>query len=419
LDAKDDTGKHKFERDSTCATLHPITPEPRDSSGNVIYNQLYPLYNFSLAFYYQLPKGRSQLKIDFEKPRTIKKYNQFVPGMTWLDTDGNAINAHSAGMLFHNGTYYMYGEMRDKQGLSRQVSCYTSKDLYNWKNEGAVFEYDGLIERPKVIYNKKTKKFVLWFHQELKGQRYFAAYSGVAVSDSPVGKFTHVSGKRTDAGIWPINVLPCHKKPVSSSIKDSYGGGRGGLRLADGTLSHPDSLNILGRDFTNGQMARDQTLFVDDDGTAYHIFASEENSTLHIAKLSDDYLSHSGEYIRIFPDRYNEAPAVVKDNGKYYLISSDCSSWWPNTARSAVADSMLGEWKELGNPCIGEGANLTFRTQSTYILPVSGKKDCYIYMGDRWQFPGKLAESKNIWLPLTFENGRPVIRWYDRWKIRP
>ena len=33
----------------------------------------------------------------------------------------------------------------------------------------------------------------------------------------------------------------------------------------------------------DGQMSRDMTLFVDDDGTAYHIYSSEENLTLHIA----------------------------------------------------------------------------------------------------------------------------------------
>lgn len=48
-------------------------------------------------------------------------------------------------------------------------------------------------------------------------------------------------------------------------------------------------------------MSRDMTLFVDDDGKAYHIYSSEENLTLHIAELTDDYLGHSGRYIRIFP----------------------------------------------------------------------------------------------------------------------
>lgn len=146
--------------------------------------------------------------------------------------------------------------------------------------------------------------------------------------------------------------------------------------------AHPDSVNILGRDFAGGQMARDMNLFVDDDGTAYHIYASEENSTLHISKLTPDYLSCSGEYIRAFTGRYMEAPAMFKHDGKYYLIASDCTGWAPNAARSATADSILGEWSELGNPCEGEGADLTFHSQSTYILPMPGRAGEFIFMAD-------------------------------------
>lgn len=53
-------------------------------------------------------------------------------------------------------------------------------------------------------------------------------------------------------------------------------------------------------------MARDMNLFVDDDGTAYHIYASEENSTLQIARLNSDYTDHDGTYIRCFKGRFME-----------------------------------------------------------------------------------------------------------------
>ena len=43
------------------------------------------------------------------------------------------------------------------------------------------------------------------------------------------------------------------------------------------------------RDLEGGQMSRDMTLYVDDDGIAYHIYSSEENLTLQIAQLTDDY----------------------------------------------------------------------------------------------------------------------------------
>lgn len=72
-------------------------------------------------------------------------------------------------------------------------------------------------------------------------------------------------------------------------------------------------------------MSRDMTLFVDDDGKAYHIYSSEENLTLHIAELTDDYLQHSGRYIRIFPGGHNEAPALFKKDNMYWMITSGCT----------------------------------------------------------------------------------------------
>ena len=43
-------------------------------------------------------------------------------------------------------------------------------------------------------------------------------------------------------------------------------------------------------------MVRDMTLFVDDDGAAYLIAASEDNATLHISQLNADYRDVSQTY---------------------------------------------------------------------------------------------------------------------------
>lgn len=69
-----------------------------------------------------------------------------------------------------------------------------------------------------------------------------------------------------------------------------------------------------------------------------------------------------------------EAPAIFKKDGLYYFMGSGCTGWKPNAARSAVAPSIWGPWTELGNPCQGENSETTFHSQSTYILPVSGRK---------------------------------------------
>lgn len=347
-------------------------------------------------------------------------------GKIWPDNNGVHINAHSAGILFHKGKYYWFGEHKIEGEKGNQawigVHCYSSKNLYEWKDEGIALEVikddsshdiveGSILERPKVIYNKKNKQFVMWLHLELKGQGYDAARSGVAVSDNVTGPFEFVNSFRPNAGNWPINVKDIHKQPVGQDVKEKYCGAKGCLP------AHPDTVNILGRDFKTGQMARDQNLFVDDDGTAYHIYSSEENSTLHISQLTDDYLFDSGKYIRVFSDRYMEAPAIFKHKNKYFLIASDCTGWSPNAARLAWAPSMFGPWEELGNPCVGKDAELTFHSQSTFVLPVKRKKDAFIYMGDRWR-PENAIDGRYVWLPVQWDdNGIPFLEWMDEWDI--
>ncbi len=349
-------------------------------------------------------------------------YNSFSPGIIWNDNNGEHINAHGGGILLYNGIYYWFGEHKSEHTSSALVGvrCYSSKDLYNWKNEGvalSVEKNDTLspitigctIERPKVIYNIQNRQFVMYFHLELKDQGYSAAKVGVAVSDSPVGPYKFVKALRPNAGIWPENMEDEHKKleVTTEDFKDWW--------TPQWRKAVEEGLFVR-RDFEGGQMSRDMTLFVDEDGKAYHIYSSEENLTIQIAELSDDYLSYTGKYIRIFPGGHNEAPAMVKKDGMYYLITSGCTGWAPNEARSAVAPSIWGSWKSLGNPCEGEGAELTFQSQSTYILPLTDKSDTCIFMADRWK-PGNLNDSRYVWLPLTFENGRPIIKGSENWQI--
>ncbi|MCJ8164304.1 glycoside hydrolase family 43 protein [Pontibacter sp. E15-1] len=351
-----------------------------------------------------------------------KTQPMFKPGEIWRDTNGEHINAHGGGMLFHKGRYYWFGEHkvagREGNKALVGVSCYSSKDLNTWKNEGPSLSVDAegsgseiekgsVIERPKVIYNEKTRKFVMWFHLELKGQGYSAARTGVAVADKVTGPYTYLKSVRPHAGVWPENATEAHKtEPITVTDNDPDWE----QKVAAGAF--------LQRDFKQGQMSRDMTLFVDDDGTAYHIASSEENRTLHIGKLKDDYLSFTDEYVRVFPGGRNEAPAIFKKDGKYYMITSGLTGWAPNPARSAVSDNMMRGWKSLGNPVRGteEELSTTFLSQSTYVLPVQGQKDAFIFMADRWR-PNNPIDGRYIWLPVFFEDGKPVLRWLEEWTL--
>ena len=350
----------------------------------------------------------------------IGKAQSILPGQIWKDDRGMHVNAHGGGLLFHQGVYYWYGEHKEANSNSANVglNCYSSKDLLNWKFEGVALSVvknnkasdlaaGCVMERPKVVYNVLTKKYVMWFHLELKGQGYAAARVALAVSDNPTGPFAYVKSYRPNAGIFPLN-MSLKQQQSTETLADHSEWWTPEWRSAveDGMF--------VRRDLAGGQMSRDMTIFVDDDGKAYHIYSSEENLTIQIAELTDDYQSHTGRYIRILAGKHNEAPAVLKRDGKYYLITSGCTGWDANAARMAVADNLLGTWTELGNPCVGKGSNLTFNSQSTYIQKVEGKKDLYLFMADRWT-PKTPIDGRYIWLPVLFEKGKPVLKWFDSW----
>jgi beta-xylosidase len=337
--------------------------------------------------------------------------NSFTPGETWLDDQGNSINCHGGGFVFRDGVYYWFGEHKTQRHGPGHigVACYSSTDLYHWKNRGVVLSAGGdagdladgcVIERPKVIYNAPTKKFVMWFHLELKGQGYAAARAAVAVSDVAAGPYTYLGSFRPNAGVWPVNFPKELQKPLPAETK----------------ADDPDE--FVRRDFTGGQMSRDMTLFVDDDGTAYQIYASEENQTTQISKLTADYLKPAGEYARALVGGANEAASMFKRQGRYYLITSGTTGWRPNAGRLAVADRIFGPWKPLGNPCVGprDQTDTTFSSQAACVLPVQGKPDAFIYVGDRWK-PKDLPSSGYIWLPIAFDGDRVNIAWKDRWDL--
>ncbi|HXB35512.1 MAG TPA: family 43 glycosylhydrolase [Puia sp.] len=309
---------------------------------------------------------------------------QYGPGGgEWLDTDGHFINAHGAGVLYRNGVYYLYGEIKkgktklvpgqdweDYRVDAGGVSCYSSRDLVHWKNEGVALAtnhadtandlYIGrVVERPKVIYNTVTRQYVMWMHIDRDDYGY--ARAGVAVSENPLGPFRYLGSMRP-----------------------------------------------------NGQQTRDMTVFQDGDGRAYLLYASENNNTMQVCLLAPDYLSPTTIYKRILIDQRREAPAVFRAGGKYYLITSLCSGWDPNAARVAVADSMLGDWVQGGNPCVGPDSATTFHSQSAFVLPLGGER--FLFMADRWN-KTDLERSGYVWLPFSMRDIRVRIGEADTRRV--
>jgi hypothetical protein len=131
---------------------------------------------------------------------TSESPDMFEPGAEWRDTNGDRIEAHGGGILTIGGTSYWYGENHKLGGGNKTgISAYSSTDLLHWKHEGVVLPKDslparyrdgGVAERPKVIFNRSTGRYVMWMH--LDANRYADASAGVAVSRFPEGPFSVV-----------------------------------------------------------------------------------------------------------------------------------------------------------------------------------------------------------------------------------
>ena len=349
-------------------------------------------------------------------------------GGIWPDDHGVPINAHGGGILRDGGLFYWFGEhkVEGERGNAAWVGvhCYSSRDLLRWKDEGialAVTKDGGdiregcVLERPKVVRCPKTGRYVMYFHLELPGSEYRSARVGIAVADAPAGPYAFVRSLKPDPGTWPQDGDPADRSPeaIARSRADV-------ARIPHCGESQEGREALIYPAFVaGGQDSRDMTLFVDDDGKAYHVFSSEFNSTLHISELTDDYLGYSGRWWRAAEKEWTEAPAICRRDGWYYLLGSWCTGWEPNAARIYRARSIAGPWERLGNPCAGVnpanglGPEKTFGGQSTFLLPLGDGR--VIAMFDLWR-PSNAIDGRYAWLPVDFSGDMPRIAWRDAWE---
>jgi hypothetical protein len=295
------------------------------------------------------------------------------PGEIWPDDRGQHIQAHGGGILRLADTWYWFGEDRG-QGLDRSkryVSCYSSKDLSHWTFRNQVlrlsdpegFGPSWVLERPKVFYNARTKKFVMYMHIDGplpgEGGGYKLARVGVAVSDR-----------------------------------------------VDGDYQYLKSFRPLGHE------SRDIGQFIDDDGTPYLIF-EDRPFGFRIATLSDDYLNVEKEVCLI--PLHMEGGAVVHFEGLYYAIGSALTGWNPNPNKYATAKSLAGPWSEFQD--IAPPETKTYGSQSTMLLKVTGDKGTtVIFMGDIWR-PRTQWDSRYLWMPVEIGGGKLRLPEPKPWTI--
>ncbi|MFF9542566.1 RICIN domain-containing protein [Streptomyces albidoflavus] len=292
-------------------------------------------------------------------------------GTQFTDTGGDPVHAHGGGVVESGGYYYWFGENRNADNTFKAVSVYRSADLKSWEFRRHVLTQSSAaelavanIERPKVVHNPVTGKFVMWMHKE-NGSDYSESRAAVAVADTVDGDYS-----------W-----------------------QGSFRPPSGTTS------------------RDMTLFQDDDGTAYQVTSANENADLQIYRLTADYTGYDQLVANPWPGEYREAPALFQRDGVYFMLTSGNSGWKPNQQRYATAPSVAGPWSEQQDA----GDATTYGSQTAYVLPVQGSEGTsYLYMGDRWgnSMGGTVNDSQYVWLPLVFPTRTSLtLPWYPQTAI--
>ncbi|OLT53552.1 discoidin domain-containing protein [Cellulosimicrobium sp. CUA-896] len=298
-----------------------------------------------------------------------------------------------------------------------------------------------IMERPKMLWNAKTKKFVIIYHadgpladnadlvrwvrdggdpaDQNVGSRYSRAEIGFATSDTPWGPFKLVNTTKMN---WAPGV------PNAGREGDS----------------------------------RDMTIFQDTDvhtvdpvaDDAYAVYSSEMNKWMYVSRLNAEYtgpLAEGDDAVlgedfsnRVLPDYSREASSVFKHDGWYYMLTSGTDGWASTPVVAYRSRSMItpteavvgdndrhpanGQWERLGNPCVGDPARTgvgtadpveCFDSQPTFVIALDQEAGRFAYMGDRWitESNGSAGErSRYVWAPIQVgDDGAVTVENVGAW----
>ena len=353
-------------------------------------------------------------------------YQSIRPGQPWLDTDGKPIQAHAPQIFFKDGVYYWYGENKQHTTLGSNVwtwgvRAYRSTDFCNWQDMGLIIEpdtvnplsplhYSQTLDRPHILYNKNTGKWVCWIK-----------------SMDTDGFFIILQADRFEG---PYSI-------VRSLKPEGFGVG-------------------------------DFDLWADSATGKAYVWFERPHWELICAELTDDYLATNGHYSEHFvglrPPYTREAPSHFVYNGRHYMFTSGTTGYVPNPSRVCVFDDPHGEYTDLGCPHIDDKFDDSFGSQIASVIAIEncGTATTYVALADRWlphlagtdipvrtvknyaerykdhqpyapdfttpQVKDKTTARRTKWdttvdaryvfLPILFdEQGKPTIEWREEWRL--
>lgn len=247
-------------------------------------------------------------------------------------------------------------------------SCWSSKDLVNWKNENVILDF------PKDLTWAKEKAWAPAIAtKNNKYYFYFVAEGniGVGISTKPTGPFKDALGKPlVKKGAYPGQTI-------------------------------------------------DPMVFVDDDGSAYLYFGQ---GSCNMVKLNDDMISFDTKKVITFkPKGYNEGSFVFKREGKYYLMWSEFDTRDPKyRVNYATSNSPLGPFVNAENHPVLRGKGVVKGAGHHSVVKIPNKDEWYIayhrfkiprgdgYHRETCIAPMRFDKEGNIMPVDVFEKVKPV-----------
>jgi hypothetical protein len=302
------------------------------------------------------------------------------------DQHGNILNAHDGHIITVNGTFWLFGTSYTHCLMTDATAClgtcgmgggkcaypispgvvpnhpacgwtnndfaaYSSTDLVNWRLENpsvlpADLRPNGIYFRPKVMWNEKTAKFVLWMnyvtegwdkHNSTEFEREHWSSLATAVSDSPQGPYSFVGGHLPPIAMGTGNKSYVHGDFGVFTDPDS-GKGYVVYNAYDhrNQGQHSNSVDLLTDDFTKSSGATSGFFAEWTVRNKYLSFCPQLNFLVKAIVCQDRLGTNVGKpdkqlvFSQDGKDAGDEAQVMIKRDGTYWAIISQgccfCSS---------------------------------------------------------------------------------------------
>jgi hypothetical protein len=277
------------------------------------------------------------------------------------------------------------------------VRLYASRDLVSWELVASDVlppsaRPTGVYFRPKVVYNRHTRYWVLWVNF------LDASVSKTPLKAEPTAKYV-VATSLTPEG--PFRVWTEHANVEFS------GGGDFAL-LVDG----PNAFLAYDSWQTNHKVVIEQ-------------LDANFTSSLGPTGKSSGPISKAGQ----------EAPILFARGGLFFLLFGPCCCFCAGGSGSSVftAQHPLGPWTDTGqdlNPTDGQGTQRAIRAQENFVVTVptvsaqGTPTTTFLYTGDRWASAPDHLKSHDFqyWQPLSFNDSTSPpsiapLKWVDSFHL--